>query len=130
MQCGSTPQCAATVFYPQTQKVRCFPLRLSVSPPPHDEKPKLITSASNPFVKHCLKLRNNSSYRRSHGSVLVVGATPIRYLSALLLYSLFQFSLTGFNWFNADPFRHFSFLNYLLLLKVFCSRIGIGKFEQ
>ncbi|KAJ7953504.1 tRNA/rRNA methyltransferase (SpoU) family protein [Quillaja saponaria] len=39
---------------------------------------KLITSTANPFVKHCLKLRQNSSYRRSHGSVLVVGATPIR----------------------------------------------------
>lgn len=39
---------------------------------------KSITSTSNPFVKHCLKLRHSSSYRRSHGSVLVVGATPIR----------------------------------------------------
>lgn len=39
---------------------------------------KSITSTSNPFVKHCLKLRQNSSYRHSHGSVLVVGSTPIR----------------------------------------------------
>ncbi|KAE8010495.1 hypothetical protein FH972_006863 [Carpinus fangiana] len=39
---------------------------------------KSITSTSNPFVKHCLKLRHSSSYRHSHGSVLVVGATPIR----------------------------------------------------
>ncbi|KAM7529379.1 hypothetical protein LguiB_032789 [Lonicera macranthoides] len=37
-----------------------------------------ITSTSNPFVKHCLKLRQSSSYRHSHGSVLVVGSTPIR----------------------------------------------------
>ncbi|XP_062100655.1 uncharacterized protein LOC133806574 isoform X2 [Humulus lupulus] len=39
---------------------------------------KSITSTSNPFVKHCLKLRHSSSYRHTHGSVLVVGATPIR----------------------------------------------------
>ncbi|CAL9001912.1 unnamed protein product [Prunus brigantina] len=37
-----------------------------------------ITSTSNPFVKHCHKLRQSSSYRHSHGSALVVGATPIR----------------------------------------------------
>nr|AFK37647.1 unknown [Lotus japonicus] len=93
MQCCSSTLHYATVFYPQTHKVvkaRSFQPRLSVTPPPHkthtqetrtshdDDKPKLITSASNPFVKHYLKLRNNSSYRRSHGSVLVVGATPIR----------------------------------------------------
>ncbi|XP_062143647.1 uncharacterized protein LOC133851314 [Alnus glutinosa] len=39
---------------------------------------KSITSTSNPFVKHCLKLRHSSSYRHSQGSALVVGATPIR----------------------------------------------------
>ncbi|KAF4353447.1 hypothetical protein F8388_005049 [Cannabis sativa] len=39
---------------------------------------KSITSTSNPFVKHCLKLRLSSSYRHTYGSVLVVGATPIR----------------------------------------------------
>ncbi|KAJ0252392.1 hypothetical protein HA466_0131870 [Hirschfeldia incana] len=37
-----------------------------------------ITSTSNPFVKHCLKLRQSASYRHAHGSVLVVGAIPIR----------------------------------------------------
>ncbi|KAF5791175.1 putative 23S rRNA (guanosine(2251)-2'-O)-methyltransferase [Helianthus annuus] len=39
---------------------------------------KSITSTSNPFVKHCVKLRNSTSYRHSHGSVLLVGTTPIR----------------------------------------------------
>ncbi|XP_059641658.1 uncharacterized protein LOC132283676 isoform X2 [Cornus florida] len=39
---------------------------------------KSITSTSNPFVKHCLKLRHSSSYRHSHASALVVGTTPIR----------------------------------------------------
>lgn len=39
---------------------------------------KSITSPSNPFVKHCLKLRHSSSYRHSHASVLVVGTTPLR----------------------------------------------------
>ncbi|XP_021728219.1 uncharacterized protein LOC110695273 [Chenopodium quinoa] len=39
---------------------------------------KSITSTSNPFVKHCVKLRQSSSYRHSHGSVLVVGTTLIR----------------------------------------------------
>ncbi|ESQ53278.1 hypothetical protein EUTSA_v10025567mg [Eutrema salsugineum] len=37
-----------------------------------------ITSTSNPFIKHCLKLRQSSSYRHAHGSVLVVGDIPIR----------------------------------------------------
>ena len=45
-------------------------------PVPAQVKP--ITSTSNPFVKHCLKLRLSSSYRHSHGSALVVGTTPIR----------------------------------------------------
>ncbi|KMT09306.1 hypothetical protein BVRB_6g134040 [Beta vulgaris subsp. vulgaris] len=40
--------------------------------------PKSITSTSNPFVKHCVKLRHTSSYRHSHASVLVVGSTLIR----------------------------------------------------
>ncbi|KAJ6412917.1 hypothetical protein OIU84_005867 [Salix udensis] len=39
---------------------------------------KSIASTSNPFVKHCLKLQQNSSYRHSHASALVVGSTPIR----------------------------------------------------
>ncbi|KAL7192626.1 hypothetical protein ACSBR2_024448 [Camellia fascicularis] len=39
---------------------------------------KFISSTSNPFVKHCLKLRLSSSYRHSHASALVVGSTPIR----------------------------------------------------
>lgn len=39
---------------------------------------KSITSTSNPFVKHCVKLRQNSSYRDSHGLALVVGTTLIR----------------------------------------------------
>ncbi|KAG5529629.1 hypothetical protein RHGRI_030121 [Rhododendron griersonianum] len=39
---------------------------------------KSITSTSNPFVKHCVKLRLSSSYRHQHRSVLVVGSTPIR----------------------------------------------------
>ncbi|KDP29796.1 hypothetical protein JCGZ_18731 [Jatropha curcas] len=39
---------------------------------------KSITSTSNPFVKHCVKLRHSSSYRHFHGSALVVGTTPIR----------------------------------------------------
>ncbi|KAL6560860.1 hypothetical protein OROHE_006037 [Orobanche hederae] len=37
-----------------------------------------ITSTSNPFVKHCVKLRQSSSYRHVHGSVLVVGTTTTR----------------------------------------------------
>ncbi|KAJ7943753.1 tRNA/rRNA methyltransferase (SpoU) family protein [Quillaja saponaria] len=44
---------------------------------------KLIISAANPFVKHCLKLSHNSSIRRSHGSVIVMGATPIRFQESL-----------------------------------------------
>ncbi|XP_007047743.2 PREDICTED: uncharacterized tRNA/rRNA methyltransferase slr1673 [Theobroma cacao] len=39
---------------------------------------KSITSTSNPFIKHCLKLKSSSSYRHSHASALVVGTTPLR----------------------------------------------------
>ncbi|EEF29995.1 RNA binding protein, putative [Ricinus communis] len=39
---------------------------------------KSITSTSNPFIKHCVKLRQSSPYRHAHGSALVVGTTPIR----------------------------------------------------
>lgn len=39
---------------------------------------KSITSTSNPFVKHCLKLKNSTSYRHLHASALVVGTIPIR----------------------------------------------------
>ncbi|EXC31698.1 hypothetical protein L484_008788 [Morus notabilis] len=52
---------------------------------------KSITSTSNPFVKHCLKLRHSSSYRHAHGSALVVGATPLR---AIGLPSIHQQWLT------------------------------------
>ncbi|XP_057964924.1 uncharacterized protein LOC131155665 isoform X2 [Malania oleifera] len=48
---------------------------VTIPPPSHV---KTITSPSNPFVKHCLKLRHSSSYRHFHGSALVVGTTPIR----------------------------------------------------
>ena len=59
---------------------------------------KSITSTSNPFVKHCLKLRQSSSYRHSHGSVILVGSTPIRSLRFLSLYRyIAQFSWTFVN---------------------------------
>lgn len=48
---------------------KVFPLPLNV---------KTITSTSNQFVKHCVKLRQSSSYRHLHGTVLVVGTTPVR----------------------------------------------------
>lgn len=51
---------------------------VKILPLPHHVK--TITSTSNPFVKHCVKLRQSSSYRHSHGSVLLVGSTPIREL--------------------------------------------------
>jgi len=111
-------QCAS-ILYPHTHKIWCFKPNLSATPPPQqqqqegtsrDEKPKLITSASNPFVKHCLKLRTSSSYRSAHASALVVGATPIRSQAFLLLFS--EFSFTGFpfgglRYFGSDPFMIF-----------------------
>ncbi|KAG9441919.1 hypothetical protein H6P81_017773 [Aristolochia fimbriata] len=51
-------------------------------PPP---KVGFISSTSNPFVKHCLKLRQSSSYRQSQGSAVVVGITPIKEISQLQL---------------------------------------------
>ncbi|CAN8328459.1 unnamed protein product [Cochlearia groenlandica] len=50
-----------------------------------------ITSTANPFVKHCLKLRQSSSYRHAHSSVLVVGAIPIREVC------MFQVNKQGIN---------------------------------
>ncbi|PIN23666.1 hypothetical protein CDL12_03612 [Handroanthus impetiginosus] len=57
-----------------------------------------ITSTSNPFVKHCVKLRQNSSYRHSHGLVLVVSSTPIssRLKPALCCCVFFFFSFSCF----------------------------------
>ncbi|KAG6507360.1 hypothetical protein ZIOFF_032702 [Zingiber officinale] len=51
--------------------------QLAPSSPPFLRPPARITSAFNPFVKHCVKLRISSSYRRSCGSALVVGLAPI-----------------------------------------------------
>ncbi|KAI5669223.1 hypothetical protein M9H77_19076 [Catharanthus roseus] len=48
-----------------------------------------ITSTSNPFVKHCVKLGNSSAYHYSHGSVLLFqgkmqdGPTKIEFLLVL-----------------------------------------------
>lgn len=53
-----------------------------------------ITSTSNPFIKHCVKLRHSSSYRHSRSSALVVGTTPIRLPPVLpSFHSLFFFFL-------------------------------------
>lgn len=51
---------------------------------------KSITSTSNPFVKHCQKLLHSSSYRHSNVTVLVVGATPIRFLANSSLINWFH----------------------------------------
>ena len=72
-------------------KVEAIDLAARISLPSHV---KAITSTSNPFVKHCVKLRFSSSYRHFHGSVIVVGATPIRSpLNALLSTSVHSFVL-------------------------------------
>uniref|UniRef100_A0A2C9UQS7 tRNA/rRNA methyltransferase SpoU type domain-containing protein n=1 Tax=Manihot esculenta TaxID=3983 RepID=A0A2C9UQS7_MANES len=71
---------------PQTQKISQYryynsdgdidnPAEVKFTLPAHV---KSITSTSNPFVKHCVKLRKSSSYRHFHGSAIVVGTTPIR----------------------------------------------------
>ncbi|RYR65256.1 hypothetical protein Ahy_A03g011205 isoform A [Arachis hypogaea] len=105
MQCSANVvHCACSTFSPQTLSTKTFSFqfhptfnltsqnqqqqhKITYPQPPEQRRTcsdgygnskKVITSVSNPFVKHCLKLRNSSSYRRSHGSVLVVGSTPIR----------------------------------------------------
>ncbi|XP_057748216.1 uncharacterized protein LOC130967397 isoform X1 [Arachis stenosperma] len=106
MQCSANVvHCACSTFSPQTLSTKTFSFqfhptfkltsqqqqqqqhKITCPQPPEQRRTcsdgygnskKVITSVSNPFVKHCLKLRNSSSYRRSHGSVLVVGSTPIR----------------------------------------------------
>ncbi|KAK9146216.1 hypothetical protein Sjap_006119 [Stephania japonica] len=59
----------------------CFSHKTPPTPPLETvptHRTKSITSPSNPFIKHCVKLRHSSSYRHSHGHALVVGTTPIR----------------------------------------------------
>ncbi|CAL0313194.1 unnamed protein product [Lupinus luteus] len=94
MQCNTSYSCSILLLYPQTTLKRCCfqPNTISVTSQSQqqesklgydsenleNEPPKFITSVSNPFVKHCVKLRNTSSYRRSHASALVIGSIPIR----------------------------------------------------
>ena len=42
-----------------------------------------ITSPSNAFIKHCVKLRTSSSYRRAAKTLLVVGSTPLRLVPSI-----------------------------------------------
>nr|GMC67542.1 uncharacterized tRNA/rRNA methyltransferase YsgA [Ipomoea batatas] len=69
--CTSNSHVNAAIFDGDNSKV----LQNTIALPHHVTA---ISSTSNPFVKHCLKLRSSSSYRHSHGLVLVVGTTPIR----------------------------------------------------
>ncbi|KAJ3687092.1 hypothetical protein LUZ61_016256 [Rhynchospora tenuis] len=56
---------------------------------------KLISSVSNPLVKHCVKLRLSSSYRRSNNSVLIVGLTPILEICKFQREEKGSFSIIG-----------------------------------
>uniref|UniRef100_A0A2P2K175 Uncharacterized protein n=1 Tax=Rhizophora mucronata TaxID=61149 RepID=A0A2P2K175_RHIMU len=51
-----------------------------------------ITSPSNPFVKHCVKLGRSSPYRQSHASALIVGTTPIRYFLGFHCYFFLSYT--------------------------------------
>lgn len=42
---------------------------------------ELITSTTNPFVKHCVRLREKARYRREQGRLLLVGSTIVRELA-------------------------------------------------
>ncbi|GAB2282991.1 hypothetical protein Dimus_017523 [Dionaea muscipula] len=100
MQCpnGYHHYCKASASYPLHYRARLppSPLVLSISssadelgnrrglPGSTTQKidlpanAKSITSTANPIVKHCVKLRQSSSYRHTHGSAVVVGTIPIR----------------------------------------------------
>ncbi|KAK1323254.1 hypothetical protein QJS10_CPA02g00153 [Acorus calamus] len=73
----TTSGVAARKFQNESKQARCSknPKAPAHLPLP---SPDSITSPSNPLVKHCVKLRLSSSYRRSHASALLVGLTPIR----------------------------------------------------
>lgn len=43
-----------------------------------------ITSVQNPYVKHLVKLRQNTSYRNASGCVLVIGSVPLREICDVL----------------------------------------------
>lgn len=67
----------------KNQRKNFISMRTSSRPSPSSSSAttSTISSPSNPFIKHCVKLRQSSSYRHLHGSVLVVGLTPIREIS-------------------------------------------------
>jgi len=46
-----------------------------------DEESMSITSTNNPYVKHCVKLREKARYRREQGRLLLVGSTIVRELA-------------------------------------------------
>eukprot|EP00897_Mesotaenium_endlicherianum_P008739 jgi/Mesen1/7894/ME000420S07041 len=50
------------------------------SVPDHVER---ISSANNPFIKHCVKLRQSGSYRRENNALLVVGEVPLKEMCEL-----------------------------------------------
>ncbi|GMH14681.1 hypothetical protein Nepgr_016522 [Nepenthes gracilis] len=61
--------------YDESKNCSSLPVSRTIDLP---SRVKSLTSTSNPFVKHCLKLRQSSSYRHTHGSALIIGSTPIR----------------------------------------------------
>lgn len=50
--------------------------------PPTPRHGELITSPSNRYVRHCVRLRDSPRHRWEHGSVLLVGATLLTELAA------------------------------------------------
>ncbi|KAI4325865.1 hypothetical protein MLD38_031229 [Melastoma candidum] len=79
----SPPQSTTFLSIRRRQQQQQPPRPSSGSPtslPPKEKEVGVdhISSVSNPFVKHCVRLRCSSSHRRSHRSLLLVGTTPIR----------------------------------------------------
>ncbi|XP_020528183.1 uncharacterized protein LOC105421292 [Amborella trichopoda] len=73
---------------------------------------ELISSPSNPFVKHCVKLRLSAPYRHSTRSALLIGTTPLRL--SLLIDTVNNYSFSVMN-----IIHHLFAYHLLVVLPVF-----------
>ncbi|CAG9466127.1 unnamed protein product [Pedinophyceae sp. YPF-701] len=68
-----------------TRRSLCVRAEGHARPPAHVEE---VTSTKNPYVKHCVKLRRNATYRADSGTALLTGLAPIRELAAAGLLNI------------------------------------------
>ncbi|KAI5065776.1 hypothetical protein GOP47_0018400 [Adiantum capillus-veneris] len=73
-----------------------------------------LSSVANPFVKHVVKLRQNSAYRYASGSLVLVGDVPLRELCDIVPSKLGKRA----------------FIEYLFVLEGSNARASLAQFAQ